>query len=399
MKKIGNFQTKSSIGTFTILDVVFIVIIFSLLSIAITTFIFKKITKNSNTSEIDKVYNQIIDSYYEEVNQEELKESAIDGMMKYLGEKYSIYMDKASTDYLNNELDGKYKGIGVVIAFTNGVATIDNVIKNSPADISGIEVGDIILSYDSIKITKDTNLNDMVEYIKNHNQVSFSIRRASGDVVINVSTTDIDNPVVSSRLFSGDDDKKYGYIYLESFSGASYVQFRNALDELEKNSLNGLIIDLRTNKGGYLDQAESIASMFLSKGKVIYSMKDKHEEIVVYDKTDEKRTYPIVILVNGYTASSSELLTMALKESYGAVVVGTNTYGKGKIQQTSSVNDSSMIKYTTATWYSPNHNCIDGVGIKPSYTAVLDKSYYYNPIDSNDGQLTKALSILIELFD
>jgi carboxyl-terminal processing protease len=126
-------------------------------------------------------------------------------------------------------------------------------------------------------------------------------------------------------------------------------------------------------------------------------MKDKNEETVFYDKTDEKRTYPIVVLVNSLTASASEMLAMSLKESYGAILVGTQTYGKRKIQQTSNVGTSSMIKYTTATWYSPNHNCIDGVGIKPSYTAVLTKDYYYNPIDANDSQLTKGLSVLVEL--
>ena len=391
MKKV-----KNSVGNFSLLDVVFIVIIFSLLSVAITIFIFRKINRSSATSDIDKVYNQIVDSYYEEVNQEELKESAIDGMMNYLGEKYSIYLDKDSTDYLNNELDGKYKGIGIISSYSNGKVFVEDVFKNSPADISGLQVGDQILSYDGIKITNENTLNDMVDYIKSHNEVSFSIRRESGDVVINVSTTDIDNPVVSSRLFS-DDNNNIGYIYLESFTGNSYVQFRNALDELEKNNLKGLIIDLRSNKGGYLEQAESISSMFLSKGKIAYYMKDKNEETIFYDKTDEKRTYPVVVLVNSLTASASEMLAMSLKESYGAILVGTQTYGKGKIQQTSNVGTSSMIKYTTATWYSPNHNCIDGVGIKPSYTAVLTKDYYYNPIDANDSQLTKGLSVLVEL--
>lgn len=397
MKKLVYLKNSDGGITFNLVDVIFIVLIFSLLSIAITTFIFNKQKKNSSTNDIDKVYNQIVNSYYEEVNQEELKESAIDGMMKYLNEKYSIYMDKDSTDYLTNELDGKYKGIGIIAARTSDGIFINEVIKNSPADISGLEVNDQILSYDGNIISETTDLNEMVEYIKSHNEIYFTIRRASGDVVINVKTTDIDNPVVSSSLFTNDDSGKYGYIYLDSFSGNSYVQFRNALEDLEKNDIKGLIIDLRSNKGGYLEQAEEISSLFLSKGKVIYTMKDRNEETTVYDKTDDKRKYPIVVLVNGYTASSSELLALALKESYGAILVGTQTYGKGKIQQTSNIGDSSMIKYTTATWYSPNHNCIDGVGIKPSYTVILDKSYYYNPISSNDSQLTKGLDILIEL--
>ena len=189
----------------------------------------------------------------------------------------------------------------------------------------------------------------------------------------------------------------YGYIYLESFTGASSIQFKNALDELEKNDLKGLIIDLRTNKGGYLEQSHAIASMFVRKGKILYSIKDRNTDDIKYDDTDEHREYPVVVLVNSMTASASELLAISLKESYGAILVGTTTYGKGKIQQTSNIGDSSMIKYTTATWYSPNHNNIDGQGIRPSYTVKLSRAYIKNPIDKNDDQLKKGLSVLVGL--
>ena len=114
MKKVVKIKDSINEGKFTLIDVIFLVIVFSLLSIAVTTFIYKKKRIYTNTNDIDKVYNQIVDNYYEEVNKDELAESAIDGMMNYLGEKYSIYLDKNSADYLNNELDGKYKGIGIV---------------------------------------------------------------------------------------------------------------------------------------------------------------------------------------------------------------------------------------------------------------------------------------------
>lgn len=396
MKKMVKIKDSVNEGKFTIIDVIFLVIIFSLLSIAITTFIFKKKRIAVANNDIDKVYNQIINNYYEEVDKDELSKSAIDGMMNYLGEKYSIYLDKDSTNQLNNELDGKYKGIGIVAVQNKDGIFVDDVMKNSPADSAGLQPGDKITYYSGNKIDSNTKLIELLDYIKENDEVALTIKRNDSDILINLRTTDIDNPVVSSKLLTSDNNN-YGYIYLESFTGASSIQFKNALDELEKNDLKGLIIDLRTNKGGYLEQSHAIASMFVRKGKILYSIKDRNTDDIKYDDTDEHREYPVVVLVNSMTASASELLAISLKESYGALLVGTTTYGKGKIQQTSNIGDSSMIKYTTATWYSPNHNNIDGQGIRPSYTVKLSRAYIKNPIDKNDDQLKKGLSVLVGL--
>ena len=385
MKKVVTLRNRLSLSRFTLIDVLFLVIIFSLLSVTITIFIFRKYVKVNNTSEIDKVYNQIVNNYYEEVNKEELSNSAIDGMMKYLGEKYSIYMDTNTSKSLTEELDGKYKGVGIVIKMSDEGLTIIEVLKNSPAEKGGLQKGDQILQLDDYVITKDTDAKDVVNYIKEHEETAFLIKRNESEVIINIKTSDVDNPVVGSKLLT-DDNNNYGYIYLESFSSAAYVQFKGALEELEKDNIKGLIIDLRDNRGGYLEQAEEIASIFVSKNKVLYSLKEKNDTRVVFDRTDEKREYPIVIITNGNTASSSELLALTLKENNGALIIGTTSYGKGKVQQTASVGDSSMIKYTTATWYSPNHNNIDGVGIRPNYIVKYKE---------NDNQLNKALSVLI----
>jgi carboxyl-terminal processing protease len=395
MKKMGDIKDSATENRFTLIDVIFLVLIFSLLSIAVTTFIFKKKRTVTYNNDIDKVYNQIIDNYYEEVNKDELASSAIDGMMNYLGEKYSIYLDKNSAEYLNNELDGKYKGIGIIAYQDSTGIYVDDVMKNSPADSAGIQIGDKITYYADNKIDQSTKLDDILDYIKNHDEVALTITRNNSDILINLRTTDIDNPVVSSKLLTSGEDN-YGYIYLESFTGASSIQFKNALDELEKNELKGLIIDVRSNKGGYLEQAHAIASMFIRKGKILYSVKDRYTDEIKYDDSEEHREYPVVVLVNSVTASASELLAISLKESYGAILVGTKTYGKGKVQQTSNIGDSSMIKYTTATWYSPNHNNIDGQGIRPGFEVKLNRAYLKNPIDKNDNQLKKALRVLVD---
>ena len=136
--------------------------------------------------------------------------------------------------------------------------------------------------------------------------------------------------------------------------------------------------------------------MFLKRGKVIYSLEMKDKTSEVKDNTKEYRTYPIVVLVNGATASASEILTAALKESYGAIVVGTKTYGKGKVQQTSKLSDDTVIKYTTAMWYTPSGESIDEVGITPGVIVELDSKYYQDATYENDNQLQTALSVLSE---
>ena len=386
MKKIEGIIDRAKRIEFTIIDVIFVIIISSLTVIILYNFIYKKKIETKETNNIDSVYNQIVKYYYEDVDKDELANSAINGMMEYLDEKYSTYMDEGRTNSLNKELDGKYKGIGIIVEKNDKGVFVINVMKNSPAEKQGMQVGDQLLQVGSIKVNDDTKLSEVVDYIKENKEVAFTIRRESGDVVINVSVEDIPNPVVSSNTLTDGEDN-YGYIYLESFSETSDVQFKSQLEVIEKNNLKGLIVDLRGNRGGYMEKAKSIAELFLKKDKVIYSIKEKDKEDYYYDGTDESRDYPIVVLVNKQTASSSELLALALKESYGAILVGTNTFGKSRVQFTSSLKNNTMVKYTTGIWYSPNHNNIDGVGIKPSYTVEIK--------DDKDAQLTKGLDVLI----
>lgn len=391
MKKVVTLRNRLSLSRFTLVDVIFLVIIFSLLSVTITIFVFKKYIRINNTNDIDKVYNQIINDYYEDVDKDELSKSAIDGMMKFLGEKYSIYMDTDSTNRLTEELDGKYHGVGVVVQYKDNKLVIVDLLKDSPAEKGGLQKGDQIIQLNDYVVTEDTNAT--VNYIKEHDEIAFLVRRNESDVIINIKTSDIDNPVTSSKIISKDDNN-YGYIYLGSFTSAAYKQFKSELVSLEKENIKGLIIDLRDNRGGYLDQAELISSMFVQKGKTLFYLKDKNESKAWIDGTDEKRDYPIVVITNGNTASSSEVLAMSLKENNGALIVGTKSLGKGKVQETTSVSNDSMVKFTTAKWYSPNNNNIDGVGINPNYIVELSKKYYQYPIDKNDNQLNKAIEVL-----
>ena len=155
------------------------------------------------------------------------------------------------------------------------------------------------------------------------------------------------------------------YLKISKFNETAYEQFYEKLNKIEVDGINSLIIDLRDNTGGYLSVATKISEMFLQKGKVIYSLNEQSSTKTTYDETDDERNYKVYILVNGNSASASEILAAALKDSYGAKLVGTTTYGKGKVQKTSKLSDGTMYKYTSAKWLTPSGECIDGVGLKP----------------------------------
>lgn len=394
MKKLLN----SKDNTYTLKEVILITVIFtiffSVLS-GITVYLLsdKNIIASSNVKDITNTYNEIKNSYYETVDEEELKNSAINGMMNFLNEKYSIYMDKDSTDSLNKKLDGNYKGIGISVSKIKDDIKIVEVFEGTPASNAGLIKNDIIKKVDDLEVTKDTSLNDVVSLIKENNQISISVLRDNEIKEFKIDVKNIEQPVTSSDIYELD-NKKIGYIYLSTFSENSYSQFRKKLIELENKGIDSLIVDVRSNTGGYLESANDIASMFIKKGKALYTLSEKNNNKVFYDETVESRDYDIAVLVDSITASASEVLASALKESYGATIIGTKTYGKGRVQQTSNLSNKTMIKYTSALWLTPNGNSIDGVGIIPGIEVKLSKKYADNPSDKTDDQLQKALKFL-----
>ena len=170
----------------------------------------------------------------------------------------------------------------------------------------------------------------------------------------------------------------------------------NKLKELEMQGIDALVIDVRDNNGGYLTTVTDIASSLLPKGKNIYQIQKDNKKVATKDKTSTKREYPIAIIVNGNSASASEILAGAIKESHNGYVVGTKTYGKGTVQQVKTLSDGSMIKYTIENWLTPDGNWINEKGIEPTDEVELSKEYYENPTNENDNQLQEAINLIIE---
>ena len=313
-------------------------------------------------------------------------EAAISGMLDYLEDNYSIYLNKDETDALSGMLDSTYEGIGIISVGN----IVYRVYDNSPAAEAGLKVNDEIIKVNGETIDSE-NFEIISDLIANNKKETNEIvvKRKNKEMTFNIERSKVTIPVTATETIKMT-NHNIGYLTLSAFSDKSYDEFQESLHKLEdEEKIDSLIIDLRNNSGGYLNSARDIASLFLEKDKVIYSLENKNETTAIKDTTDEKRNYKIVVLVNNGTASSSEIVTAALKDSYGATIVGTKTYGKGKVQKTMKYGDT-MMKYTSAKWLRPNGECIDEIGITPDYE--IDIEYKNNTI--YDKQLDKAIELL-----
>lgn len=349
---------------------------------------YNEMVKDEALKEFLDVYNSLSTEYYEEVDKKALLESAIDAMTKHLDDKYTTYLTEEERVLLEEQLKGEYTGIGVLIEGN----VIQQVFDNSPALKSGVKVGDIILKVNGEEV-KDKDATYITTAIKkNNDKATIVFLRENKEIELTIEFQKLDVPAINYEVLEGN----IGYIYVSNFSNTLTKQVKEALTKLEEQNIESLIIDVRDNSGGYLSAAYDLASVFIEKGKVIYSLADSKNKVSYEDKTEEHKTYPIIVLVNENSASASEILAAALKESYNAELVGKTTYGKGKVQQTKQLSNGSMVKYTSAKWYTPNNACIDGIGIMPDYEIDLAITYGDNQeiIAVKDTQLLKAQELL-----
>ena len=321
---------------------------------------------DDNLAELYKAYNEIKSNYYSTVDLGALVDAGIKGMFSYLGDPYTTYLDKDQTDNLTNSLSGTYQGIGVKISVNNeeNKMIISEVYDNTPAKSAGLAVGDVIVKVND-NVVADMESSEVTKLIKSSEEVKLVVNRDGNDLDFTLNTSKLYNPSVEDKIIDGDNGNKIGYLKISKFNETAYEQFYEKLNKIEVDGINSLIIDLRDNTGGYLSAATKISELFLQKGKIIFSLNEQSSTKTTYDETDDERNYNVYILVNGNSASASEILAAALRDSYGAKLFGTTTYGKGKVQKTNKLSDGTMYKYTSAKWLTPNGECIDGVGLKP----------------------------------
>lgn len=339
-------------------------------------------------------YDAIVNNYYKEVDKDKLVESAINGMVSSIGDEYTSYSDKDVTDNFNEAVNGKYMGIGALIMKSEKDLVIYKIFEDSPSYRAGLKDGDIILKLDD-KDTKDMSVNDIASIVKNdgNKEVKLLVKRGEENLDITIVKDMVELPVVSGKVINHN-DKKIGYISLSIFSSVASEQFNKELVKLEKEGISGLVIDVRGNSGGYLTTVTDIASYFLKKGDIIYKLEVNDKVTVRKDKTKESRDYPVAVLIDKNSASASEILASSIKESYNGYVVGTNSYGKGTVQQTLVLSDGSMIKYTIEKWLTPLGNWINEEGVIPTNYVELSSEYLNNPVFENDNQLNEALELV-----
>lgn len=398
-KKIGIFSKEKESYSF---DEVFSITIFSLLLGVLACFsVLTILNKGKNYFVLSKelakfvdAYDAIVNNYYKEVDKDKLVESAINGMVSSIGDEYTSYSDKDVTDNFNETVNGKYMGIGALIMKSEKDLVIYKIFEDSPSYRAGLKDGDIILKLDD-KDTKDMSVNDIASIVKNdrNKEVKILVKRGEENLDITIVKDMVELPVVSGKVINHN-DKKIGYISLSIFSSVASEQFNKELVKLEKEGISGLVIDVRGNSGGYLTTVTDIASYFLKKGDIIYKLEVNDKVTVRKDKTKESRDYPVAVLIDKNSASASEILASSIKESYNGYVVGTNSYGKGTVQQTLVLSDGSMIKYTIEKWLTPLGNWINEEGVIPTNYVELSSEYLNNPVFENDNQLNKALELV-----
>ena len=336
------------------------------------------------------------ENYYQDVETDDLMEGAAQGLLYGVGDPYTFYYSAEDFAEMWEEDEGEYAGIGIQISasYLTNICTVSRVFDNGPAHEAGVLKGDILYKVEDMYVDA-YNLQDAVDimrgipgtdvnvvFLRGGEEMSFTLTRA------NISV----NRVESTMLEEG-----VGYIYLYDFAGDCAVKFEAALNDLVAGGAKGIIIDLRDNPGGWTADAESIADLFMDKGVIYYLEYRDGQREYAYSKNG-KTDVQLVVLMNQYSASSSEILCGALKDRAGATVVGVQSYGKGIVQAVVGLSDQSGMQVTIAQYFTPNGNKVHQVGITPDVEVQLPEgdNGMYQFGDLSDPQLSRALEIMQE---
>lgn len=337
-------------------------------------------------------------NYLKDVNEEDLIEGQIKGMFKALGDPYSVYMTKEEFADFMEHTKGTYYGIGVIVTpGEDNLITVVAPIEDTPGERAGIKTGDKIIKVNGKEFTAD-KMDDAVKMMKGKpgTSVNITILRTDDNgnhkfIDLNIVREEIRLKTVKSKMLKN----KIGYIRIISFDELTYDDFKKHLKKLKNNGMKGLIIDLRNNPGGLLSECAQIADELMGEGVIVYTeTKNKERE---YLKSDSKKLgLPLVLLVNGGSASASEILAGAIKDTKTGILVGTKTFGKGIVQRIKPLSDGSGFKLTVSEYFTPNGTNIHGIGITPDVIVELPEDVQRIGVDNikEDIQLKKAIEII-----
>lgn len=399
-----NTKEKKLNKNFSTLETILLVIMSLLIGFCMgklipnTIKITEKTTYNNKyINEFIKNYNYIKDNYYEEIDENDLINGAISGMMESLDDPYSAYLDEDTSNNFSITLDGSFKGLGVQILKDeeSGYMLVTSVFKDSPAASAGLQAGDLIISINDIK-AKDITAAEFSKFIRESTENKFLlVLQRDGK---EIKTTAEKNMVVLNSVLSKSfekNNKKIGYIYIGIFANNTYEQFKEELDKLEDKNIDSLIIDVRDNTGGHLTAVDGILDLFLNSKQIMYQFFQNGVTTKTKGIGNENKEYEIVLLGNQNSASASEVLIAGLTENLGSKFIGKKTYGKGTVQELINLSDGNQYKITIKKWLTPKGNWInDTKGIIPDIEIELDSKYYDTYEDADDSQLQKAIEYL-----
>ena len=393
-----------------IYKVIMLVILTSFITFMITSLsMFTYFKQNPNfqfvegeKSDIDTYLSKIkkaIDKNFlwqDKIDEEKLKEGAIKGYVEGLGDQYTEYISKEEMKSFTEDINGSFVGIGIYMIADedSGKIIVYHPITDSPADKAGIKAGDIIVSVNGVEYGYD-DFSSIADHIKGEagTKVKLVIERDGKKLDFEIERAKIETSPITSKML----EKNIGYLNLPSFDKDVSKKLKEKIDDIIAKGANSIILDLRNNGGGMVDECTEIVDLFLDKDKIIMTTKDKNVN-VQKSITKNKKIYeiPLVILVNQNTASASEILTGALKDNNRAKVIGTKTYGKGVIQSVFNLSDGSGLKITTAEYFTPNGKEINKKGITPDIEVKLPDTVksVYAVEEKDDTQLKKAVEEL-----
>ncbi len=330
--------------------------------------------------------------YADDIDEEVVQDAIIKGYVAGLNEPYSVYFNEAETTELFESTSGTFGGIGVGIMQDNttGLITFTKIYKNSPGEVAGFKEGDIVYKVNGEDVTSQT-LDEIVSQIRGEigTKVEITVLRGENREEYTGTATRalIEEETVTHEL----KDNGIGYIQVSGFDEVTLKQFDAALDDLNNQNMQGLIVDLRSNPGGNLSTVVDMVDLILGEGTIV-SIKDKKGNDDVYTSDKECKLHvPLVVLINGYSASASEIFAGAVKDYKIGTLVGTTTYGKGIVQNIYPFTDGTSLKLTCSEYFTPNGTNIHGVGIEPD--VVIEYEYDENNPEK-DNQLEKAIEVL-----
>ncbi|WP_422123347.1 S41 family peptidase [Planococcus sp. X10-3] len=340
-------------------------------------------------------YDEIQNKYYEDVDREELINGAINGMVDSLGDPYSDYMNEEEASQFMEGISSSFEGIGAEVQERNGYITIVSPIKNSPAEKAGIQPNDQIVAVDGDSI-QGFSTTEAVMLIRGEKGTEVTLTIMRGEMQDPIDVTIVRDEIPIETVYSEMIGDNVAHIQITSFSQDTYTELQTAIADMEAEGMEAMVIDVRQNPGGLLESALDISNLFIEDGEEMFEVQAKGLEPEIYLATEgNKVKIPVTLLIDGGSASASEILAGAMSESAGIKLVGETTFGKGTVQTANDLADGSNLKFTTAKWLTPDGNWIHENGIKPdvevAYPEYASLPYIDADLELKDGTISEQV--------